>query len=236
MSNLTLPHARLRAGLATCLILAVLSMTGCAQTRGAHKTESEGFLSKSEWALMKKNQDPPPELDYINPSVDWKQYEGVIVDSVSLWRSTDKERIKPEDQQMFLEYFYAALHREVSKVGNVVDQPGPGIARLRIAITDAEGANVAGRVVTTVVPHFKLLTAVGGLTDASVTVGEAGIEAKLTDSMTDQLLACAADRRIGQKVFKGMLDKWSDIKAAIDLWAETFAGKWAKERGVIQSG
>jgi hypothetical protein len=155
------------------------------------------------------------------------------VDSVSFWRSTDKDRIKPEDQQMILDYFYAALHREISKVGNVVDQPGPGIARLRFAITDAEGANVPGRVATTVVPQLRLLTAVGGLTDASVTVGEGGFEAKLTDSMTDQLLACAADRRIGQKNFTGMMNKWSDVKAAIDLSAETFAGTWAKQRGVI---
>jgi len=54
--------------------------------------------------------------------------------------------------------------------------------------------------------------------------------------MTDRLLACAADRRAGQKIFKGMTDKWSDIKTAIDLWAETFAGRWAKRKGVIASG
>lgn len=236
MSNSSVSHAGLQAVLTMCLILAVLSLTGCAQTRATRETPSEGFLSKSEWALMKKNPDPPPELDYINPSVDWSQYKGVVVDSISFWSSTGEEKLGAEEQQMILEYFYAALHREISKAGNVVDQPGPGIARLRFAITNAKGANVPVRVVTTVVPQLKLLTAVGGLTDTSVTVGTAGFEAKLTDSMTDQLLACAADRRAGQKIFKGMTDKWSDIKAAIDLWAETFAGRWAKRKGVISSG
>ena len=83
---------------------------------------------------------------------------------------------------------------------------------------------VAGRVVTTVVPQLRVLTTAGGMaTETSVTVGEAGVAAKLTDSMSDRLLACEADRWIGQKSFKGMTDEWGDLKAAIDLWAETFA-------------
>jgi hypothetical protein len=226
-----------RAGLAAVALVAVLWTIGCAQTREAHSIASEGFLSEREWALMQKNENPPPELEYINRSVDWTQYQGVMVDSVSLWKSTDKEKISPEDQQTILDYFYAALHRELSQVGNVVDRPGPGIARLRIAITDAQGANVPGRVATTLVPQLRILTSAGGLvSDASVTVGEAGIEAKLTDSMTDRLLACAADRRIGQKSFKGMTDKWSDIKAAIDLWTKSFVEVWVEQRGVIRAG
>jgi hypothetical protein len=164
------------------------------------------------------------ELMYTNPSVDWTDYHGIMIDSVALWHSTAKKEISADDQQMILEYFYAALHREIGKRAHLVDAPGPGIARLQIAITTAEGANVAGRVATTVVPQLRIATTAGGMaSDASVTVGEAGIEAKVTDSLSGRLLGAAADRRIGQKTFKGMTDKWSDMKKAIDIWSEKFA-------------
>ncbi len=213
-----------RAGLAVLVILSIASLVGCAQTRSVDP-ERQGFLSKSEWALMKEtNDDEDVERKYINRNVDWKSYHAVMIDSVSFWRSTEEEKIPTEDSQMILEYFYAALHREIGKRANVVNQPGPGVARLRIAITDAEGAMVAGRVVTTVVPQMRIMTTAGGMaTGTSVTVGEAGVAAKVTDSMSDRLLACAADRRLGQKSFKGMTDEWGDLKAAIDIWAETFA-------------
>ena len=162
-----------------------------------------------------------------NPNVDFSRYNAIYVESVSFWRSTETAKLDPETSQMLSEYFYAALVREIGKVANVANAPGPGVARLRVAFLDAKGANVSGRVVTTVAPQLRILTAAGGMaTDTAATVGEIGMAAKLTDSMTDQVLATAADRRLGQKTFSGMTDKWSDAKDAIDIWAKDFAQHW----------
>ena len=92
MSNLTRSNISLRAGLALLLVALIVS-AGCAQTREA-KPKREGFLSPSQWALMKPAaEDDDFELMYSNPDVDWNDYTGAMVESVSFWRSTAKQKL-----------------------------------------------------------------------------------------------------------------------------------------------
>jgi hypothetical protein len=55
-------------------------------------------------------------------------------------------------------------------------------------------------------------------------VGGAQAEAKITDSVSGDLLAAAADKRIGGGSFTtGFQWQWGDAENAIDKWCEMFA-------------
>jgi acyl carrier protein len=90
-----------------------------------------------------------------------------------------------------------------------------------VALTEAEGAIVAGVVVTGVIPNVRTLTMLGGLaTDTAVVVGEASFEAELLDSVTDERLLAAVSERWGTKFPTSMFSKWADVEKACDFWAE----------------
>jgi hypothetical protein len=121
---------------------------------------------------------------------------------------------------MLTDFFYAALLDELSKKFTIAKTPGPGVLRLRAALTQAKGAKVAMKAITTVVPQLRVLTTVVGVgADVAVTVGGATAEMEVTDSITGERLAAAVDERVGKKAFT-QLKKWSDVKAACEFWAE----------------
>jgi len=80
----------------------------------------------------------------------------------------------------------------------VVNEPGPGVAKLSVALSDATSATPVLRTVSVIVPQAHTLNLIkAGLTGTYAFVGSATGEAKLTDSVTGQLLAAWADRRFG---------------------------------------
>ncbi len=50
-------------------------------------------------------------------------------------------------------------------------------------------------------------------------VGTAGIEARIVDAASGQLLAAAVDRRQGGKRLEDAQGGWADVLAAFDFWA-----------------
>jgi hypothetical protein len=116
----------------------------------------------------------------------------------------------------------------------VVERPGVKTLRLRAALTQAKGARVAARTITTFLPQGLLIgTAVGLSADMATTVGEATIEIELVDSVTNRRLAAAVDARAGTKDLLSVrtFQTWGDIEAAAEYWS-TGVADFLREQGV----
>ena len=210
------PAAVLQGLLALAL---ALMLTACSTTRQTRSVEPSGFLGS--YARLRPGSGDQAQLVYINPAADFSQYSAVMIDSVTLWQSSSTSKISTEDQQALTDYLYAALHDQLGEDYRIVDAPGPGVMRLRAAITEAKGAKVVSNAVTTAVPQARLLTTMGGTAaDTTVMVAKAGIEAEITDAMTGARLAAAVDERAGTKTFRGGLGKWSRVQESFNFWAE----------------
>ena len=128
----------------------------------------------------------------------------------------------------FFQYFkFRKLHRRMLEdarerlVELKLEHAAPGVLQLRAALTEAKGANVPLKAITTIVPQLKLIsTLVGTSADIVVTVGEATLEAEILDSMTKQRLAAAVDQQAGKKWYS-QLKTWSDVKSACEYWAKS---------------
>ena len=156
---------------------------------------------------------------------------------MTLWKNDETAKVSDEDAQQLTDYFYVQLHEQLSQDYQIVENPGPGVMRLRAAITEAKGAKVTGNAVTTVIPQFKLLSTASGLaTDTRGFVGEAAVEVEITDSVTDARLAAAVDERAGTKAYRAGLKEWSHVKRAYEYWAERIRERLAELRQGGTSG
>ena len=139
----------------------VLTSASCGGTR-ARRTlpEESGFLR--DYSKLKEDENTPAKLTYFSPNALWRRYTAIWIESVSFWASSDTSKLSPEDRQMLTDFFYKALHDELSKEFRIASGPGSGVLQFRAAITEAKGANVPLKAVTTIVPQLKLVSTVVG--------------------------------------------------------------------------
>ena len=208
-----------RAVSIVALVAFTLTVVACAGTRGRRSApEESGFLR--DYSMLTEREGAAAKLSYVDSEADWSSYDAIWIESVSMWANSETSEVEPEDQQMLIDFFYKALHDELSKDFQIADGPGPGVLQFRAALTEAKGANVPLKAITTIVPQLKLLTTlVGSAADIAVTVGEATLEAEVIDSVTKKRLAAAVDQQAGKKWYT-QLKTWSDVKSACEHWSE----------------
>lgn len=227
------------------VVLTVSFLGGCSQTAApepniVERAQGEntppppppsGFLG-ADYALLKPagqwatqpsiagSQPQQAALAYVAPGVNFSQYNKVIIAPVTYWADSDST-ISASEQQTLCNYFYNVLVQDFSKNYALVNDPGPGTARLQVALTDVTAATPGLRTISVVVPQAHALNMIKmGLTGTYAFVGSATGMAKVTDSMTGQLLAAWADQRFGTAAVKNAtVWKWGDAENAMDYWS-----------------
>jgi hypothetical protein len=208
--------------IAMLAIACALPALGCGAVRGRRGApEESGFLR--DYSQLEEREGHEAQLVYVNPRADWSRYAAVEIDSVTLWASQENVKLSKQDQQMLTDLVYKAMHEQLGRQFRLVDRTGPDVLRLRAALTQAKGANVPLRTMSTLLPQALILgTAVGLSADTASTVGTATLEAELLDSVTGERLAAAVDQRAGTKslLTTRTFTTWGDVEAAANFWAE----------------
>lgn len=210
-------------GLAAALL--VLG-TGCATTKQAKLEDSTavcGFLGDA-CQMLKPGQKGEAAERWVNSSAQFTQYNKVMISAVGFF-GAEASKVSPKSQQALTEFFYKSLNDELSKKYQVVDQPGPGVAKVQVAILDAEAATPGMRSISMAVPQLRMLTSIASLGTENFPFA-GGVEAalKVTDSATGQPLAAAVDRRMGASAMRAAAQwQWGDAENAIKAWAEQIA-------------
>jgi len=215
------------------LVIFLFFLQGCAATQQRRDVVKTGFLSASEHSMLKEGEKNEALLRYINPDVDWRSYNKVMIDSVAVWKNEETKDVAPEDLQKLTDFLYGQLHDALSRDYMIVTQPGPGVMRIAVAITEAEASSPTADVVTSIIPQTRILTGAKGLIVGGKPgfVGTAGLEAKITDSQTGKILGMAVDRRGGTKDLSGMTNEWNDVEKAYTYWAAAIRYRLCNIRG-----
>ena len=215
-------------------LMAVVCIVGACASMQARSTKTTGFLG--DYSQLKKGGEDQALLVYIDPNADIKAYNKILMDPIRMYASKENSQmmdIPSEDQRKILSYANAAIREKLSRDYTFVQQPGPGVMRLRIAITEAENSYVVLDTVSTILPIGLAIAGIETLATGSCSfVGSAGMEVEMQDSQTGKRLAAAVDRRVGGKV-TGELDKfdrWHTVKNAVDHWAERLQQRLAEKR------
>ena len=213
------------------LILAGCSQTAAPQPNIIQRVQGEtpappppsGFLG-SDYSLMTppaEGTDQKAMLRYVNPSVNWGSYNQIIIAPVTFW-AADDSKVSAADQQALCNYAYNEFTKVLGKNFIIGSQPGPGVMKVSVALTDATSAVPGLRSISVVVPQARALSAIKKLATGSYAfVGSAQGALKLNDSVSGQLLAAAVDKRLGGTSITNVdVFQWGDAQNAIDYWAK----------------
>jgi len=219
----------------TSVVLVGWLLAGCSQTAApgpsiVQRMQGEtpapppptGFLG-SDYSLLTPpaaGTDQKAMLRYVNPSVNWSSYNKIMIAPVTFW-AADDSKVSAGDQQALCDYSYHVFVKDLGKNFIIVNQPGPGVLKLSVALTDATSAVPVLRSISVVVPQARLLSAIKkAATGTYAFVGSAQGALKLNDSVSGELLAAAVDKRVGGTSIKNVdVFQWGDAENAIDYWA-----------------
>jgi len=169
---------------------------------------------------------------YTNPAVNWTKYKKLMLQPVTYW-DDQNSKVSVEDQHRLTNFLYATFEQELAKQFQLVDQDGPDVMQLQLALIDVAAATPGLRTITMVIPQARLLSTVKrGATGSYPFVGGAQAEFKLTDSLTGEVLAAGVDRRIGGgSISTAAQWEWGDAENAMKAWSKLAAERlsaWTK--------
>jgi len=223
-----------RTGALTALTAAAWLLAGCAASQQARDVEESGFLGQ-DYALLREGKEGEALRVYRNPDAPWSSYHRIKLDPVTIWAGEGSgfEDFSQPDRQILADTLYATLVEELSQDFQMVDELGPGVLQVQVAITDAQTSNPTMDTISTVVPQALLLSQAKGLvTGKPGFVGEASAEFRATDGQAGELVAAGVDRRVGGKSVAGApTDSWDDVREAYRYWAKQFRYRLCTERG-----
>lgn len=158
------------------------------------------------------------DLRYLNPAVDWKKYDKVLMDEVVFFfkADADYQGIHPSEINELGDAFNEIYAKKLA--GYLTDQPGPGVARMRLAVVDLTPSKpVIGTMTTVMPPGLAASLVKKGATDEYIGIGSASAEVEFVDSVTNERLFVAIDKNPGGKFDLGKL---APAKAAFDYWSD----------------
>jgi hypothetical protein len=159
-------------------------------------------------------------LRYVNPTVTWSSYSKIMIAPVTFW-ADDDSKVSASDQQALCDYAHGVFVKDLGKNFAIVDEPGSGVLKISLALTDATSATPGLRSVSVVIPQARVLSAIKMAgTGTYAFVGSAQGAFKANDSVSGQLLAAAVDKRVGGTSITNIdVFQWGDAENAIDYWA-----------------
>jgi hypothetical protein len=186
---------------------------GCAGSQTQPKFS--GFLD--DYPTMTKGAGDI-DMRYLNPAVDWKKYDKILMDEVVFFFKADADYkgIHPSEIKELGDAFNETYAKKLA--GYLTDQPGPGVARMRLAVVDLKPSKpVTGTMTTVGPPGLAASLLKKAATGEYIGIGSASAEVEFVDSVTNERLAVAVDKYPGGKFDIGKL---SPAKAAFDYWSD----------------
>ena len=142
------------------------------------------------------------------------RYSGFIIDEVkvhfftgtSAIEAKSEGKITEQELKRLTDYFRSAIIKAILGSGRkVVRRAGPGVARLRVALTDIKETGMLN-----VLPFASL---------AGTGVGGAAMEVEIVDSRTGKQIGAVVESRKGSRVPFSNLGDWGTAKGVMDHWA-----------------
>lgn len=213
-----------------------------------------GFLS--DYSMLKPAPDGSEAMSWRKPGVDFKTYDKIIIERLNFFyhEDADYKGIDPTELKALTDYFHGSIVKKLGDAYPIVTEPGPGVLRVRAALTDIIPNKPAVSVVTLVVPYLTVAdlgtssVAKGGA-GSNFYVGHTAIEVEFLDGSTNEQVAAFVDRYYPKKydveLKKGPMGAlvhgfgqyfkayttWSYTKDAFDYWAQRLRQKLDEAHG-----
>jgi hypothetical protein len=208
-----------------------------------------GFLT--DYARLQPMPGGGGMLCWRNPGTNWTRFDKVMFERIQVYlKPGSTQSVDPTDLKMLIDYFHSDLVKAIQPEAQVVTAQGPGVLRVRIALTDLVPTNTVASLAGTAAPYGFVAeigagAATGKPAGSTPYLGQTGIEVQFRDGASGQLVGECADREIGLKYaadlnagaagaaeawVNGYVDsftQWDYAKKAFDKWSDDFARRFA---------
>ena len=191
------------AWMCSCATFGLMSIAllgaACASPPATTRT---GFLS--DYSSLERVDDH--KARFVSPEL--RDYDAFIVDPIEMRYVQDPPLLDPKERAEVASYFLESLKKALRNVGyKLTDQPGVGVARLRLAMTNIK----QGKWWASTHPGSKL---------AGAGTGGASMEGEVIDSGTGKQLAAVVMSGRGDQFELDHFNRVDDIKDVINKWAK----------------
>ena len=202
-------------------------VAGCASNTPT-KQDYSGYLGN--YQDLKEVEGPHGEkfLRYSNPRLNPANYSAVIIEKVEFYpRPEPTAQLSQETIDQIGAYLTDTLRQKIGEKVQVVDRPGPGVARLKVAITGVAGEK-EGLKPYQIIPVAFVVTMASRGVSGTPEEAKLVVEARATDSVSGETLIkvvrvgtgeglkknAAGEREISLESVKPLIDRWAEEVAA----------------------
>jgi hypothetical protein len=213
----------------SCLFMVAVTtalVVGCASNMPT-KEDYSGYLGS--YQDLKEVEGPNGEkfLRYANPMFTPANYHAVMIEKVEFYpKPAPTEQLSQETIDQIGSYLTDSLYQKIGEKVQVVDRPGPGVARLNVAITGVAGEK-EGLKPYQLIPVALVATLAYRGVSGTPEEAKLVVEAKATDSMSGATLMKVVRVGTGEGLEKNTegerVISLESVKPLIDRWAEAVA-------------
>ena len=211
------------------LVVTLLALGAAVAEAGESRKPSKGpppfsgFLSDYGELEPTKEAGRKNLLYYRKPGVSLRDYHSIVIEPIEIWFDPGASvvGIQPEVLKEITDYFIGALERGTLHDVAVVNDAGPGVLRLRVALTELVPVKKRRGFLAYSLTGFIVSSAKRGAKGAHV--AQVSVEGELLDSATGERLCAMVERRLSKKKLKKDKRVTTDhVRKVIDFWADQF--------------
>jgi hypothetical protein len=200
------------------------------------KEQYSGFLK--DYSQLKEEKDAKGEkvMRYLSPKLTSGAYSKVMIDRVDFYPAPRPDKsVDSATLHQISDYYDKALRQKIGAKTTVVDQAGPGVVRMRVAIT-AVTSETAALKAYQYIPIALIVQGAKSAAGARAKNAELYTELEVLDSQTGERIGAVVKKGIGTEVKEVKEGKekgekmvaLDNVKPILDNWAELaadFAGE-----------
>lgn len=213
-------------------LLAACSTTSTQPSRAQSQTAPSGFLT--DYSLLTPDPHDPGYRHYVAPGTSARQYRSFLIEPPEFIVNTRDtyKTLDPARIQAISKYYESRMASTLAQHYRVVDAPGPGVVRLRVAVVGLVEARPEFKM-RNLIPVKALFDVARIVVDKSPQVLRMSIESQALDSQSGKLLGEAVDSRESKQTVAGASTPPSDdqIHDLIDFWVARFVARLDRANG-----
>jgi hypothetical protein len=219
------------------LAIALIAITLPGVSGAADDVKFSGFLD--DYTALKPDAEREGLLVYTSPDFQPRNYSRFMFTPIEIWADPGSEYkgVQPDQLKKITDGLLEVITKEIGDGYPIVDKPGPGVAIVRLALT-----NVYLKKKKVKWQHYTPIGAISkGVQKAAgknVALTTAHLEAELLDSQSGQRLRAGVDLQAGEKLRKQIQKgkkapetTWADVEKTIEFYAKRFRKQLDAARG-----
>lgn len=162
-----------------------------------------------------------------------KGYKAIVFSPIEVWMDPESgyKGVDPNELKLITDYFLERLQNGLGKNFEIVEEDGPNVLNLRIAITGVQKTRPK-REVYDLIP-VKLAWNAGSavyrkVAGKNLDAYQATVEMEIRDTKTGDRLVAAIDSHSVNKTTDEEEDTWAPLQEVIDYWAKIISDRLAK--------